>query len=407
MNEVYATRLADLVLTKGVNLQKGQPLMISVGYESYPYARVMAQRAYKHGAKYVYISLTDAHINAARCNYLEKEDLEFYPHFLKSLNFESISENWAKVRIDSGEERIVQPEFDMDKMQILSKTARMNSKEVSERTMRNEMSWCVTCCPGPLWAKQLLGDDKTEDDLWEVLAPILKIENDDFAASWEQFDIKVKERRARLNSLGIKSLHYKSSVTDFTMGFRKEATFEGGAGKLSDGRDFFPNLPTEELFTTPDMMIADGYITTTRPVTVLDRQTEEVTLFFKDGLVVDCKAKVGQEVMDAYLNIDKGARRIGECALVDESSPIAQSGIVFGSILIDENASCHIALGAGYPECLSNTANLRTDEELNSVGCNTSLVHTDFMVGSKDLDITATLYSGEVVKIMEQGNFVF
>ena len=138
---------------------------------------------------------------------------------------------------------------------------------------------------------------------------------------------------------------------------------------------------------------------------MLDNKTEEVTLFFKNGEVIDVKAKIGLDIMKKYLSIDEGARRIGEVALVDESSPISMSGLIFNSILIDENASCHIALGAGYPECLKTEKPLSNDEDMLEAGCNVSLVHTDFMVGSKDLDIIATTYSGKEVKILDKGHF--
>ena len=154
-------------------------------------------------------------------------------------------------------------------------------------------------------------------------------------------------------------------------------------------------------------MRANGYITTTRPVSVLNSRTEEVRLLFKDGKVVDYSAKVGKEVMDAFFAIDEGTKRIGECALVDESSPIAQSGLVFDSILLDENASCHIALGDGYPSCLTNGAQLTTEESLNKAGCNTSLMHVDFMVGSKDMSITARTREGMDIQIMKMGLFTF
>lgn len=406
MIKVFADRLSDLVLRKGINLKKGQSLTIVVGPKSYEYASVMARKAYELGAKYVNIIVSDPRVVAARSMYQEKdEDLSFVPSFLKAYDYEQIAEEWARVRIDSGEDRIEKAESDLDKLQKISKAQRLSGKEYSSRTMSNQLSWNVCAVPGPEWAKQVLGEDATEEDLADVMAKILKIDGEDYIVKWDEFDALCRKRMDALNSLKIKTLHFKSPITDFKVGFTEKSRFCGGSGLLPDGSPFFANLPTEEIFTTPDMDKADGYITTTRPVTVMDNLTEEVTLYFENGKVVDVKAKTGLDIMKKYLDIDEGARRLGEVALVDETSPIAESGLVFGSILIDENASCHIALGAGYPETLKTDKPMKSEADMLKNKCNVSLVHTDFMVGSKDLDIFAETYDGKNIQIMKQGHF--
>ena len=176
---------------------------------------------------------------------------------------------------------------------------------------------------------------------------------------------------------------------------------------MPDGLQFFANLPTEEIFTTPDRMRADGYVTTTKPVNVLDVKTEEVRFVFKEGEIVEYSAREGKEALDTFFSIDEGTRRLGEVALVDETSPIARSNLIFNSILLDENASCHLALGDGYPTALANGAMLSTDEQLHEAGCNTSLMHIDFMIGSKDMDIDATTRDGKTFAVMRKGVFVF
>jgi len=209
-----------------------------------------------------------------------------------------------------------------------------------------------------------------------------------------------------LNSLRIETLRFQSSKTDLTIGFRPEHLWLGGGDPLPNGTWFLPNIPTEEVFTTPDFATASGYVATTRPVSVMDSLVEDAVLRFEQGRVISCTARVGQQIMDRFLQMDTGASLLGEVALVDEDSPIALSGKVFGSILFDENASCHLALGAGYPSCLSNSARLNGEQQLREAGCNTSLVHTDFMVGSADMRITAKTRDGRSVQIMENGRFV-
>ena len=402
----YANKLSEVVLKKGVNLKKGQCLHIVVGPKSYDYASVMAQKAYEFGARYVQITVKDAQIDGARSIYQKnKEDLEFVPSYLKNADFEYIAEDWARVRIDSGEDRIEEIKSNLDSLQIISRATRRNSKEFNAKTMSNELSWNVCAVPGPEWAKRVMGKNATEEDLARVMGKLMKLDQDDYLNAWDEFDKLSNKRCNWLNDMGIKELHYISSVTDFIVGLKPFARFCGGSASLSDGSRFFANLPTEEIFSVPDMNTAHGYVTTTKPVTVMDHETEGVTLYFKNGEVYDVKAKKGLDIMKKYLEVDEGARKLGEVALVDESSPIAQSGLVFGSILIDENASCHLALGAGYPECLISPSPLKTDQDMLNAGCNVSLVHTDFMVGSPELDIIATTYDGKEIKIMEKGHF--
>jgi aminopeptidase len=244
------------------------------------------------------------------------------------------------------------------------------------------------------------------EDLWQLLTPILKLDAEDPAQAWQEHSDNLVKRGNWLNSLNIASLTFKSPKTDLTIGFRKEHLWLGGGDPLPNGTWFLPNIPTEEVFTTPDLATAHGYVATTKPVSVMDSLVEDVLLTFEKGKVVSCKARVGQEIMDRFLGMDAGASFLGEVALVDEDSPIALSGRTFGSILYDENASCHLALGAGYPSCIAESEKLSSESQLQAAGCNTSMVHTDFMVGSADMKITATTRDGETVVIMENGRFV-
>jgi aminopeptidase len=407
MNQTLLDTYADLVIRKGIHLKKNKNVVIMTGPGTYYFARALSKSAYRHGALYVQVLLDDLDVLATRLDNQDGKALKFSPSFIRSLDYEMCAEGWSYIRIDSTEERLDHTSLDQEKNQIYGTAKREFSSTRMKKTMRHELPWCVVCAPGPRWARQVLGEHATTNDLLNVLIPILRLDKEDPFTAWDQHGQLLKQRRNRMNDLHIDSLHYKSPVTDFTIGFTEQSRFLGGSENLPDGTPFFPNLPTEEIFTTPDRMRANGYITTTRPVSVLNTRTEEVRLLFKDGEVVDYSANVGKDVMDAFFAIDEGTKRIGECALVDESSPIAQSGLVFDSILLDENASCHIALGDGYPSCLTNGAQLTTEENLNKAGCNTSLMHVDFMVGSKDMSITARTREGMDIQIMKNGLFTF
>ena len=400
--KLYADRLSDLVLNLGVALKKGEHLNIAISPDAYYYAQNMAIKAYEMGAGYVNISVSDLLLDKYRAYYQEMEDLTYIPSFMKEFVKEGIQVGIKNVRIECRDERIGLPELDDNKYQALSSSVKIARRDLTKLYMENHITWCVCCAPGNKWAKAVLGEDKTEEDLADILASILHIDTPDYLSYWKNEDKKVKERIQKINDLEIKTLHFKSKETDFSVGFRKEAKFEGCSSLTTKGECLYPNFPTLEIFNTPDKDTAQGYISTTRPVSVMGNETEGVKLFFENGKCIKAEAKVGQETMDNYLEIDEGSSRLGEIALVDDSSAISRTGLVFGSILIDENASCHIALGSGY------TSNLEIgDKDPKDYGCNMSLVHTDFMVGSSDMRITATTYKGEEVLIMDKGNFVF
>ncbi len=407
MNQQEIERYADLIIRKGINLQSGKGVVITTGPGTYYFARALSKSAYRSGASYVQVLLDDLDVLSSRLQHQDDEALKFNPHFIKTFDYEFVSEGWSHIRIDSTEERLDHAPLDGRKNQILGKAKRQFSEAKTKKLMRHQLPWCVCVAPGPLWAKQVLGDDATTDDLMKVLTPILLLDANDPQKAWDEKAVLLKKRQDYLNGLGIDTLHYQSSKSDLTIGFTDKALFTGGSETLPDGREFFANLPTEEIFTTPNNLRAEGYITTTKPVEVLNTTTEEVRFVFKDGKVVEYQAKAGQDALDRFFAIDDGTRRLGEVALVDETSPIAKSNLVFNSILLDENASCHLALGEGYPTALKDGATLDTKEQLQQAHCNTSLMHVDFMVGSQDMKITAYTDDGHQVVIMENGTFTF
>jgi len=407
MDVALVDRYADLIIEKGINLKEKKGVLILTGSGTYYFARALAKSAYRHKAKFVQIMVDDLDVLASRLDNQDDEALTYNPAFALALDHQFIAEEWSYIRVDNTEDRLDHAPLDGRKNQILSKAKRQFSEERSRRLMRHQLPWCVCIAPGPLWAKQVLGAGATTADLMETLKPILLLDQSDPSKAWDEKGERLKQRQHHLNDLGIDSLHFKSPVTDLTIGMNRTSRFVGGSEKLPDGRPFFANLPTEEIFSTPDWRRTEGYVTTTRPVSVLDTPTEGVRLVFTEGKVSDYSAQVGEEAMDRFFQVDEGTRSIGEVALVDETSPIAQSGLVFHSILLDENASCHIALGEGYPTALSNGGGLDGDEALRSAGCNTSLMHTDFMIGSPDMTITAHLWDGSDVVIMRDGVFTF
>ncbi len=400
------TSYADIVLQQGINLKKGQNVLVSCNAGNYDLARVLAERAYALGAGYVDIAVQDNFLTKARLDAQSGEQLEYVPNYLVGKGYQMLSEDWARIRIDSTEELDVLGEADPEKLGVLSKAQRKVLKFVSKSLMNDEHSWCVIASPGPLWAEKVLGKGATSEQLWEVLKPILRLDSKDPVAAWKEHGDKLAARGKTLNTMKLDRLHFAADGTDLTIGLNAISLWAGGPAPLPDGRQFLPNLPTEEVFTTPDFSRTEGTVKVTKPLKVLETMVEEAWFRFEEGKVVDFGARKGRDVIEKYLNMDEGARYLGEVALVDESSPIAASGLLFGSILYDENASCHIALGGGYPTCLDLPAGVSSDEDLKNHGCNVSLVHTDFMIGSPSLDVTGYDKDGKAYPVIRKGSFV-
>ena len=393
-------------MKSGVCLYPGQCLQIKTGPDNYAFAQEVAIAAYEAGALLVRIEIDDLRLTKKRTETQTVEQLKQVPDFSKQIDYEMMVKDWAYVRIDNTEDREWLAEVDAEKLSAYRSGTATSGRLYQLSRMRHEHPWCVVAAPGPQWAKKILGPEATVEQLWEVMAPILRLDTPDPIQAWQDHADMLLARGEYLDSLKIASLHFSSAKTDLTIGFTDQHRWTGGGDPLPNGGFFLANIPTEEVFSTPDRLTAQGYVATTRPVSVMDSLVEDVVLHFTDGKVTSCTAKKGQDVMDRFLDTDEGARYLGEVALVDEDSPIALAKHVFHSILYDENASCHLALGAGYPSCLANYETLNSDEKLLAAGCNRSLVHTDFMVGSPDMDIVATTRNNEKVQIMKQGKFV-
>jgi len=395
---------SKLILDLGLQFEKGMSLVIRCAPDYYPFAQKVAKDAYKIGAVNVEIDLSDAILLKSKCRYQDIETVAKLPKYLKMQDQERADEKWAFLAISDTENNTVLEKTNKDKLAAWTKAKSDLGKAGREGRMSFVIPWCIVCYPMKKWAKQVL--NSSVDDMRELLSKILLLDKDDPVKAWRDFDDEFRKGNDYLNNLKIKSLHYISPITDLTIGLREEARWLGGSDECNY-KQLFVNIPTFEHFTTPNKLTVNGYVTTTRPVTVLQTLCNDIRFEFKDGKVVKCEAKEGQKALDQYLKSDENACYLGEVALVDERTPIAQSKQVFNTILYDENASCHIAIGAGYPVCFTPEANLDSKEKLEAIGCNTSMVHTDFMIGSSDLNIFATTYDGKEIQIYNNGEFTF
>ncbi|QMU98882.1 aminopeptidase [Borrelia sp. A-FGy1] len=405
-------KYAELIILKGINLQKNQCVLITGSIKNYDFLKILTKKAYEHGAKYVELNIEDTDILKTRLRYSSEDLLEFIPRFKYNFFEEIIDEKWAKIRIDDTENLDGLKDIDSKKLLTYFRQLRLASKQVSAATMNNELSWCVACAPGPKWASKVLNkpkNQKTLEEFFEIQKKILLLDTENPIKAWEDHGIKLHQRCKILNKLKLKKLIFKNQKTNLEVYLLDASIWTGGSEKIK-GTDieFNANLPTEEVFTTPDYKKTNGIMYVTRPVMILGNLINGIWIEFSDGKLVNfgCDDEQSRKILKKHIETDAQAKYIGEVALVDSNSPIYQSGLTFYSILYDENASCHIALGNAYSSCLSNEEKLKTDIEKLNYGCNVSLIHTDFMIGSNDINVIGIDKKGIEHIIIQNGKFV-
>jgi len=273
----------------------------------------------------------------------------------------------------------------------------------------NRHQWCIAAVPGAAWAKKVfpgLSKAQAMEKLWEAILYTSRV-NEDPVKAWEDHNADLKARCDYLNSLGIQSLHYTAdNGTDLTVGLIAESRFCGGGDRSLQRVYFNPNIPTEECFISPKRGEAEGIVYATKPLSYQGQLIENFWMRFEGGKVVDCGAEKGEQLLKTLIAMDEGAAYLGECALVPEASPIAESGLLFYNTLFDENAACHLAIGMGFADTIADFQN-KTLEECRALGINDSMVHEDFMIGCKTMNIDAATRDGRIVPIFRGGNWAF
>lgn len=412
-------RYAETIIGVGVNLQVGQRLQIrgshiygsgGVSIDFAPFVRRLVRAAYAKGARLVDVVWED------------NETLRTRLTLADPATFETSFETW---RVDAlveyahagdallsltGHDPAELDGIDPAITLAYSSAVRRHSSRMVEAITGNHTNWCVVGVPNAGWAAKMMPDTPhayQEARLWETVLASCRVRPDsDPIAEWQAHIKALAARKAYLNHKAYDSLHYTGPGTDLTIGLPEGHIWSGGTLLAGNGVTFTPNLPTEEIFTLPHRERAEGTVQATKPLAYSGGMIEDFALTFKDGRVVNATAKVGQNLLDAVLNTDDNARRLGEVALVPHSSPISQSGLLFYSILYDENASCHIALGAGYKFTLEGAQGMNA-EQFAAVGGNTSALHLDFMIGNGELDIDGLTATGLREPVMRQGEWAF
>ncbi|MCL1819707.1 MAG: aminopeptidase [Oscillospiraceae bacterium] len=400
-------KYANLMLREGVNLQKGQPLLLTGYVENYDFVRLVTEQAYLAGASEVYVRWVDE--VGARLRYLHgaEELFENYPEFQR-LMFEHYNDRDACYLhiVASNPEALkgASPER-LQKWNITSSKA---LKFHTDKTMSGAFAWCVAAAPNKEWAKKVfpeLSEKEGMDKLWDAILQCSRVNNDDPISAWREHARVAAKRAEFLTNAQFRSLRFTNSIgSDFTLTLPDNHIWQGGSEKTLDGRTFSANIPTEEIFTAPHRLGTNGRVAASMPLVYQGDLIENIVLDFKDGRVVDYKASKNEALLKNLIETDEGSHYLGEVALVPHDSPISQLGILFYETLFDENASCHLAVGQAYPTCVKGAAEL-DDEKKKELGLNVSYEHADFMIGTPDLQIMGTKADGTNIQIFKDGNF--
>lgn len=398
---------AKLTVEVGINLQKGQPLVISAPVEGADFVRLLAKNAYENGASDVFINWNDDTLTKLKYENAPMEVFENFPKWRADAMIDYAEKGAGFISIHSDDPELLK-DIDPKKIASANKSAGIGMKEFRKYTMNDINSWCVISIPTKGWASKVFKDvdeDKAVELLWDSIFKATRMNLEDPVKAWKEHIKNLEQKVTYLNEKKFKTLHYTSSNgTDLVIELPEGHKWAGGDGPNAKGVKFVANMPTEEVFTLPHKDGVNGVVYSTKPLNYGGNLIDKFNITFKDGKVVDFKAEIGQEILEDLLDIDEGAKYLGEVALVPYSSPISQANIVFFNTLFDENASCHLAFGKAYPTCIENGENM-TDEELAKAGVNNSLTHEDFMIGSKDLSIVGTTNDGEEIQIFKDGEW--
>jgi len=399
-------KYAELALKTGVNLQKGQALMINAPIEGAEFTKKVVRKAYEMGAKDVHINWVDDELTLLKYENAPEEVIANYPEWKVKLHDYYAEDGAAVLSIRSTNPDLLK---DIDPS-LVAKANRAAAKAMvnfRKYTMNDKITWSIISIPTGDWAQKIFPDKSREnamESLWDAIVKIVRVDQDDPVAAWDEHNKTLETAREILNEKSYKKLIFKAPGTDLEIELPEGHIWKGGSAVSEKGITFNPNMPTEEVFTLPHKYGVNGTVASTKPLNYGGSLIDDFSLTFKDGKVVDYKAAQGEGTLKHLLDTDEGATRLGEVALVPHESPVSQSGLIFYNTLFDENASCHIALGKAYPTNLKGGSEMN-EEELDKHGVNDSLTHVDFMIGSEKLDIDGVKEDGTTEAVFRNGTW--
>ena len=407
MKKTVMRSYAKLIVRVGANVQKGQEVRVFASLDQPEFIKMLAEECYKAGASRVTVDWNYPELTKLSARYMKLRDLSETREWEKARMQDMVDHLPVRIFIESEDPdglRGINPKY------FKAFAARIKISKPYRDAIDNKHQWCIAAVPGEAWAKKVhpeLSKRAAVEQLWKDILYTARADGEDPIADWEEHNRDLKARSKYLNDLHLRELRYHSANgTDFKVGLIPTAEFHAGRDTTMQGVVYDPNMPTEEVFTSPDRRTAEGIVYATKPLSYQGQLIENFSVRFEKGRAVEVKAEKGQDVLEQIISMDAGCHYLGECALVPKESPIHQSGLLFYNTLFDENAACHLALGFGFDECVKGFENM-TKEELYEIGVNDAGNHTDFMIGSDDLSIDGVDEHGNVHPIFRNGTWAF
>ncbi len=399
-------KLAEVAIKVGLQLQQGQDLVITAPVVALPLVRLITKHAYLSGAGLVSTFYSDEETTLARYQYGSDESFDRASGWLYDGMAKAYENGAARLAV-AGDNPMLLAEQDPSKVGRANRANSTAYKPALEKISNFDINWNIVSYPNPSWAKVVFPDDPEAIAVAKLAKAIFaasRVDVPDPIAAWAEHNANLAKRSSWLNGERFASLHFTGPGTDLTVGLADGHEWHGGSSTAKNGVTCNPNIPTEEVFTTPHALRVEGHVSSTKPLSHQGTLIDNIRVHFEGGRIVDAKASRGEQVLNKVLDTDEGARRLGEVALVPHSSPISASGILFYNTLFDENASCHIALGQCYSKCFLDGASL-SQEQIRAQGGNSSLIHIDWMIGSDKVDIDGIKPDGSRVPVMRQGEW--
>jgi aminopeptidase len=402
-------KYAELLVRKGVNLQENQELVIDASIEHVELVRAITKIAFELKAKDVIVHYHDEVITRLRYENLPVSHFENIPSYLVELRNEYAKRNAAIIML-TGDDPENMKGIDPMKIQTYSSSMHKMCKPFYDSLDLGINRWVIAGAPTLKWAKKVFKDKSDQeaiDALWQAIYKTAYCDLEDPIHKWDEHKVSFENRVNALNQMNIKQLHYTNKLgTDLIVGLNKDYLFAGGGSYTTDGIYSFPNIPTEEIFTSPMYKDVNGIVYNSLPLNYNGNIIDEFYIRFENGKAVDYHANIGNDVLKSIIETDEGSHYLGEIALIPNDSPISNMNLLFYNTLYDENASCHLALGKGFVECIKDGYSLNK-EQLKEKGINDSLTHVDFMIGTDDLNIEALLENNDKIMIFSNGNWDF
>ena len=389
-------RYAELAVRVGANVQEGQDAIVMCLVEHAEIARAIAREAYRVGARHVLVLYSDLHLRRAAIELGPEEELGWSPPHMLHLFQRWFDEHPALFSLTGN------PDPDLLSSLDSSLVGRSEPKELRTLSLElvagRQINWTVVSAPNEGWARQVFGEPDVER-LWDAVAVATRLDEPDLVDVWKKHSDRLRERAAMLNERHFDAVRFRGPGTDLTVGLIPQARWDCATNRTVTGVEHIPNLPTEEVYTSPDWRRTEGVVRSTMPLIAVGSRVDDLEVRFEQGRIVEVKASTGQGIIEQQIAMDEQAAFLGEVALVDGSSAVKETGLIFHDTLFDENATCHIAFGAGFPYALEGDST-RSPEELLEIGINVSGVHTDFMIGGPEIEVDGLAADGSETPIV-------